>query len=389
MSFIRNLAQLLRRTLPISAAVVGWLFLTGLPAVAAEVIWRYDYASARREAMEKRLPLLLDFNTDNCFWCTKYDTTTFRDPTVVALLNERFVPLKVHSTTNAALTDALRIQMFPTIVMAAPDGKILVTVDGYKDASQFVDYLQRALGTLHNPEWMARDYEAATKAIADSDYSRAVALLKSVLEDGKNRPIQIKAQQQLDDLEQQAATRLARAKQQHDKGQTAEALESVSDLLRAFAGTNAASEAGQMLKNLTENPEVKAMQRTRRARELLAQAREDYRTQQYLYCLERCEVLASSFPDSPEGAQAIQLASEIKNNPDWMRQACDTLGERLGILYLSLAETWLKKGQPQQAILCLERVIQTLPGTRQAEMAQTRLSQLQGMPTQRANFQRP
>ena len=43
------------------------------------------------------------------------------------------------------------------------------------------------------------------------------------------------------------------------------------------------------------------------------------------------------------------MATEIKYNPEWMRQACDTLSERLGVLYLSLAETWLKKGQPQQA----------------------------------------
>src|SRR5262249_42268999 len=208
-------------------------------------------------------------------------------------------------------------------------------------------------------------------------------------EDGKSRPVQVKAQQLLEDLEQQASNRLARAKQLQDKGQSSEALESISDLLRSFAGTNAASEAGQMLKTLMDKPEIKAMQRTRRARELLGQAREDYRTQQYLCCLERCEVLATNYPDLSEGVQAIQLASEIKGNPEWMRQACDTLSERLGVLYLSLAETWLKKGQPQQAMNCLERVIQTLPGTRQAEAAQLRLSQIQGHPTPRANFKGP
>src|SRR5207248_11504832 len=187
---------------------------------------------------------------------------------------------------------------------------------------------------------------------------------------GKTRPIQVKARQLLDDLEQQAANRLVRAKQLQDKGQSSEALETVSELLRSFAGTHAAAEAGQMLKALTDKPEIKAVQRTRRARELLAQAREDYRTQQYLYCLERCEVLSANYPDLPEGVEAIQLATEIKGNPEWMRQACETLSDRLGVLYLSLAETWLKKGEPQQAMTCLERVVQTLPGTRQAEAAQ-------------------
>src|SRR5947209_19156877 len=92
-------------------------------------------------------------------------------------------------------------------------------------------------------------------------------------------------------------------------------------------------------------------------------------------------------PDLPEGLEATQLAAEIKNNPQWMRLACDTLSDQLGTLYLSLAETWLKKGQPEQAVICLERVVQTLPGTRQAEAAQLRLAQLQAQPpTQAVDF---
>ncbi len=50
------------------------------------------------------------------------------------------------------------------------------------------------------------------------------------------------------------------------------------------------------------------------------------------------------------------------------------------MLYLALADAWLKRGQPQQAVYYLERVVQTLPGTRHAETAQTRLAQLQGQP---------
>lgn len=374
---------------PWPLAVVLFL-LAGVEVASAQpVLWRHDYSAARREAADLGRPLLLDFGTDNCFWCVKLDNTTFRDPAIAALLNERFVPLKVHAPENPTLTQALHIQSFPTVVLAAPDGKILVTIDGYKEATQFHEYLQRALSSVTYPEWMNRDYQAATKAIADSDYGRAITLLKGIMEDGKKRPIQVKAHQLFDDLEQQAANRFVRAKQLQDKGQNSEALEAVSDLLRSFTGTQAAAEAGQMMKALTEKPEVRALQRTRRARELLAQAKEDYRTQAYVCCMERCEVLATNYSDLAEGTEAVQLANEIKNNPEWMRQACDSLSERLGLLYLSLAEAWVKKGQPQQAMSCLERIVQTLPGSRQAEMAQVRLSQLQGQPTQRANFKKP
>ena len=122
---------------------------------------------------------------------------------------------------------------------------------------------------------------------------------------------------------------------------------------------------------------------------MLAQAREDYRTQQYLCCLDRCEVLSGTYADLAEGTEAMQLAAEIKNNPEWMRLACDNLSDRLGLLYLSLAETWPKKGQPQQAVLYLERVVQAFPNTRQAEAAQIRLAQIQGQPTRAVDFKKP
>jgi thioredoxin-related protein len=383
------------------------LFLLPLPAGAAqEVVWRMDYNAARREAGEKNRPLVIDFGTENCFWCKKLDAVTFKDPTVAGLMNERFVPLRIDAEKDAPLATALRIQSYPTIVLASADGKILDMQEGFLEAPRFLEKLQRVLAALPSPpsptpatppappappadpDWMVRDYDGAAKAIAASDYAAAVALLKHLLEDGQQRPVQVKARQLLQDLEQQAAGRLARAKQLVDKGQSEEAMQTVTQLIRTFAGTQAAKDGGQMLTSLSSTQDVKSTQRSKRAREVLAQAREDYRTQQYLSCLNRCEMLLTSFPDLPEGNEAMQLAAEIKGNPEWMRQACDSLSDQLGVLYLSLAETWLKKGQPEQAVLCLERVVQTLPGTRQAEAAQTRLAQIQGQPTQPVTFKK-
>jgi thioredoxin-like negative regulator of GroEL len=358
-------------------------------AAAQEVDWRQDYNTARREAQSRGLPLILDFGTDNCFWCKKLDETTLRDPTVASILSQRFVALRVDATRNAALAEALRIQTYPTVVLAGPDGKILGTLEGFVESGRFVEHLQRALISLGNPEWMTRDFEEAGRAAAAADYTRAVALLKSIVEDGKNRPVQVKAQRALNDLERQAAGCLTRAKQLEDKGQTTAALEALTALLRQYGGTQAATEAGQMITTLTPKPALKAEHRTRRARELLAEAREDYRTKQYLGCMDKCELLAASYGDLPEGADALQLAADIKNNPEWMRQACDALGDRLANLYLALAETLIKRGEIEQAVAYLERVVRTLPGTTQSETAQTRLGQLQGQSTQRMDFKKP
>jgi tetratricopeptide (TPR) repeat protein len=274
-------------------------------------------------------------------------------------------------------------------VLAASDGKILDTLEGYMEAGPLHDHLQRVLAGLRNPEWMSRDYQEAAGAIAAADYARAITLLKSITLDGKDLPVQTKAKQVLGDLEQRAAGRLARAKQLEEQGEASETIAVLSELSRVFSGTQAAAQGGQLLATLTARPEAPTQERNRQARALLAQAREDYRTEQSVCCLDRCERLATSFADLPEGVEGIELADLIKNNPERLRQACDSLTDHLSGLYLALAETCMKKNQPQQAARYLERVLQIFPGRPQAETARLRLNDLQGRPAWQAEIKKP
>jgi thioredoxin-like negative regulator of GroEL len=351
-----------------------------------DIRFRNDYNETRKEADQRGLPVVIYCTTDNCSWCLRLQRETFADPTVAKVMNERFVPLKVHAMQEPRLVEMLRIRAFPTIILAAPDGKILMTVEGYQEASVFHENLQRVLAAVSNPDWMQRDYQIAAKAINDRDYAKGVALLKAILEDGKSRPVQINASNLLKQVEQQASVELGQARRMVETGRTSEASTVLARLVKDYAGTQAAPEAAGMLTNLAKTTELRGPQRTTRARELLAQAKDEYRAEQWLHCLDRCDLLIQSYGDLPEGGEALQMAAAIRSNPDWMQKACDSMSGRLGEMYLGLAESWLQKGQPQQATLCLERVIRTFPGTRHAEAAQFRLAQLKGLPTQRSAF---
>jgi hypothetical protein len=227
---------------------------------------------------------------------------------------------------------------------------------------------------------MSRDFDDASKAVAKADFARAVALLHNILEDGKDRPTQVQARRLLQDIEEQAAGRCAKAKELIDDGKVAQAIESVAETLHLFAGTKAARDGSQMLVSLASRSSGASTPRAQAARELLAQAREDYDHKEFVRCLDRCETLVTAYADLPEGTEAGKLATEIKSNPDITRQLCEQMGDRMSVLYLTLAEGWLKKGQPQQAVFYLERVVQTFPNSRHAEVAQVRLAQIQGAP---------
>jgi thioredoxin-related protein len=358
---------------------LGMLILSE-SARADQVEWRTDYYAARKEAKTKNRPLILDFQTVDCLWCKKLDGTTFREAAIIRLLNTRFVPLKVDAERNLSLVEALRVQSFPTLVLAGPDGKILTTLEGYVDATRLREHLERALDGPDEPKWMTRDYLEASKAIAGSDYARAIALLKSIGEDGKSRPIQAKAQQVLSDLEKQAADSLKRAEELNDQGQSTEAAASLAELVRHYAGTQSAAKASELLTTVSAQSAIKTEIQKQRAGELLAQAREEFRAEQYLRCLERCEILTTTYRDLPEASAAFQLILEIQGNPEWLQKACDSLTDRLSNFYLLMADNWIRKGQPQQAAAYLERVLKSFPGTRQAEVARSRLVSLQNRP---------
>jgi len=159
--------------------------------------------------------------------------------------------------------------------------------------------------------------------------------------------------------------------------------------VKQYPGTPAARDANVLLESLANRAET-AEERACRARELLARAKEDYKSQLYLCCLDRCEVLLNIYSDLPEATEAGQLAMEIKSNPEWTKQAADQLGDRLCLLYLTLADSMLKKGQHQQATFYLERIVQMFPNTRHAEVAQIRLSQIQSAPPSKTvEFKKP
>jgi thioredoxin-like negative regulator of GroEL len=354
------------------------LHLLAAAGAEAEVRWRPDYATARKEAQEKGLPLVIDFGTSNCFWCRKLDETTLRDPHVVNIINQQFVALRVDPEQERNLAQYLRITSYPTIVLASPDGRILSTLEGFQEASPFQEALQRTAAAVLPPEWMQRDLHNATRWAAAGDYARAIPALRGIVEDGKARAVQVTAQKLLDDIEHKAAERIGQARQLADKGRSTEAVELLSETVRLFPGLASSREANELFGRLAQVTEYRAQQRTRRAKDLLTQAQDFYRSKDYIPCLDRCELLQQQYGDLAEAQDAAALLQEIKSNPEWLQYAAETLSDRLGGLYLSLAESLLARGQAQRAEFYLQRVVQAFPGSRQAEAAQTRLGQLTG-----------
>lgn len=259
------------------------------------VSWFTDYAAARREAHDRNLPLVIDFSTDNCLYCRKLESVTFRDPAVVKLVKEHYVALHLHvgaggAKEAAGLAQTLGVQGFPTLIFADPNGKVISRQDGFMEPAEFTRTAQLVLASLPPP--------------TDPAVQQAVRLTAP-----------------------------------------------------------------------SEDPSTNG-ERAKHAGRLLALAEADYRDQHFLSCLERCQALRTEYAELGEAAEARRMEDKIRTDPEVLRQACDNLTDRLGEMYLELADGFLRKEQPQKAALCLEWVMQACPGTPQAEAAKGRLAQI-------------
>jgi len=346
-------------------------------ALALEpVAWRTDYNSARKEAIEKGQSLCVVIGTDNCFYCRKLEGGPLKDAAVASHLTTNFIPLKLDANKEPGLAKALKVQLYPTIVLAGSDGRIHAFIEGYVEAERLNEAMKRTAPVTVTPDWVTRDLDLAARAVAASEYSRAVSLLKAILHETNGKPSGAKAKLALADIEQLAASKISRAKELDQAGSTQEALDLLADAVKLFAGTQGAIDATTLITSLSASPETREKLRTRAARDLLASARQEFRTSKFYDSLQKCEQLASAYADLPEAKEAATIAAEIKNNPERLTTACNQMTERTAAMYTSLADAWLKKGQVLEAVACYEQVTKLCPNTRLGDAAQAQIAKL-------------
>jgi hypothetical protein len=127
----------------------GMALLTGPgPALGQAIDWLGDYDEARLRAAQQDRPLLLTISSAACAGCARLHAGTFPDPHVAGSVSRQFVALKMDTEQHASLVQALRIEVFPTVIFASPGGTILHVIQGYVDAEEMSRHIDQALARL-------------------------------------------------------------------------------------------------------------------------------------------------------------------------------------------------------------------------------------------------
>lgn len=113
----------------------------------------YEEGVARGKQDEKKI--FLNFYADWCQYCKVMDQKTFKDASVVAYLNEHFIPVRVDSDKRKKLAREFNVQSLPVSWFIAEDGENIGSQPGYVPPDMMLPLLKY----IHSDSYKEMDFQ--------------------------------------------------------------------------------------------------------------------------------------------------------------------------------------------------------------------------------------
>ncbi len=107
--------------------------------------WKRWTPSVFAEAKESKRLVLVDFAAEWCSFCKKMDQTTWKDPQVLAMIRENYIPVRVDDEIDGELAEKYRDYGRPAIIVLNAEGKEIYKKTGYQAPQWMLWTLQGVL----------------------------------------------------------------------------------------------------------------------------------------------------------------------------------------------------------------------------------------------------
>lgn len=104
-----------------------------------------SFEAASKLAAQTGKIVLVDFYTTWCGPCKMLDKTTWTDPAVIQLLEQKTVALRIDAEKEVALSKRYKIEAYPSVLLIKPDGTEIDRLVGYREPKAFMADFNAAL----------------------------------------------------------------------------------------------------------------------------------------------------------------------------------------------------------------------------------------------------
>src|SRR3954464_11066446 len=149
--------------------------------IALSISWTGWNDSVFAQAKRDHKFVLLDLQAVWCHWCHVMDEQTYADPKVIALMNQRYIAVKVDQDSRPDLANRYEDYGWPATIVFAADGSEIVKRRGYIPPGAMIAMLEAIIAapspgpSVEPPRDIAfsRDGTLAPKARAELEETMA------------------------------------------------------------------------------------------------------------------------------------------------------------------------------------------------------------------------
>lgn len=122
--------------------LLGFIACASASTASSTGIKWYSYEEGMALGKKLGKKVFIDFYADWCGYCRMMDGSTFKDASVIAILNRDFIPVKVHSDEEKEIALKYNIRALPNIAFISEDGKNIGSLPGYITSDRLVEILE-------------------------------------------------------------------------------------------------------------------------------------------------------------------------------------------------------------------------------------------------------
>ncbi len=144
-------APAVRTTAPVTASTGGAPAVSAVVESAAPraavVVWHDMTPEVFARAKAEHKLVVLDGAAEWCHWCHVMDATTYHDPTVVEVLRDKFIAVKVDIDARPDIAERYGDWGWPATVLFSADGDEIGKFKGYLEPERFAEILRTTVAS--------------------------------------------------------------------------------------------------------------------------------------------------------------------------------------------------------------------------------------------------